>query len=202
MNETVLVATNRTENAKKTRDAGFTPAVLNQNGATSTSVQFDTLAINKIIATHGTNAKLFVTIGNDKKFGYIKEVQRKPVDRSVVHVAVQLVDVNLEMKMNLPIHFHGVESLENRQLMLLTIKSEVEVFGKAGILPDSAIADVSEMVLGDTVTAKFFNFPDNISVIDAEDEHYAVVKAVKEVAADAVDEDTEASEAVEEVAAE
>lgn len=180
MEETVLMAIARNESPKKVRDAGFIPGVLNANGAASTSVKFEAAALNKIISTHGMNAKLWVTLDGDKKFGFLKDVQKHPVERKVIHVSVQLVAADQEVKMHLPITFHGREDLEHRQLHLQILRSDVEVSGKAVMMPDVTVVDVTGKELGDTVTAADFHLPEGIRSLDSEHEAYALVKAVKE----------------------
>ena len=181
MEEIILKTMLRTDTPKKVRLAGFIPGVLNESDLTSTSVQFVGTELNKIISKHGSNAKVWVTIGDDKKFGFIKEVQKSPLDRKIIHIAIQLVSKDKEIKMLIPISFHGREELEHRELQLQVIKTEIDVTGKAVLMPDVIIADVSKKELGDTVTAADLNISADIKNLDADDEIYAIIKAIKEV---------------------
>ena len=180
MEEIILKTMLRTDSPKKVRLAGFIPGVLNESDLTSTSVQFVGTELNKIISKHGSNARVWVTIGEDKKFGFIKEVQKSPVDRKIIHIAIQLVSKDHEVKMQLPISYHGREELEHKQLQVQIYKAEIDVSGKAVLMPDVLIVDVSKMELGDTVTAANLNIPKEIKIHDAENEIYAVIKAIKE----------------------
>ena len=171
----------RTDTPKKVRLAGFIPGVLNESDLTSTSVQFVGTELNKIISKHGANAKVWVTIGKDKKFGFIKEVQKSPLDRKIIHIAIQLVSKDQEIKMQLPISYHGREELEHKQLQVQVYKAEIDVSGKPVLMPDVIIVDVSKKELGDTITAADLNISAEIKIHDAENEIYAVIKAIKEV---------------------
>jgi large subunit ribosomal protein L25 len=188
MEETVLIAIDRIENPKKSRDAGFIPGVLNANGAPSSSVMFETAALNKIISRHGTNAKLWISTAGEKKFGFIKDVQRHPIERKIIHVSIQLVSIDQEVKMHLPVVFHGREELEHRQLHLQVLRTDMEVSGKAVIMPDSASVDVAGKESGYSFTAADFHLPEGIRILDSEHETYAIVKAVKEEVAEAAEE--------------
>jgi large subunit ribosomal protein L25 len=179
MEELILKAVERTEASKKVRKAGFIPGVLNEAGATSTSVQFEAAAVNKVIEKHGPNAKLWVELGAKKNFGFLKEVQRHPLERRVVHVAVQLVSQSKELKMQLPITFHGREELEGRSLELHVRKSEIEVSGKASLMPDVVVADISKKEAGENVTVIDFHLPKEIMTVDPADEIYAIIKGTK-----------------------
>lgn len=180
MEGTILKAIARSESPKKVRDAGFIPGVLNGDGNTSTSVKFEAAAVNKIISKYGTNAKIWVELGAEKKFGYIMEVQKHPVEGKVIHVSIRLVSKDQKIKMQLPITFHGHEVLEHRFLQVQVYKSEIEVEGEAALMPDAAIVDVSKKELGETVIAIDFHLPKEIKVLDPEHETYAVIKAIKE----------------------
>jgi len=136
--------------------------------------------LNKIIAKHGSNAKVWVELEDEKKFGFIKEVQKNPVDAKIIHIAIQLVSKDQDLKMQLPIAFHGRDELEHKSLVLQVYKSEIEVVGKAALMPDVVVVDVSKKELGNAITAIEFHLPQGIKIIDPENETYAVIKAVKE----------------------
>ena len=181
MEETILNAADRTMQPKQCRAAGFTPGVLYGDSVTNAiSVQFESADLKRIIAKHGAQAKVFVNYSGDKKFGFIKEVQRDPMTMKVIHTDVFLVSQDHEVKMQIPISFEGRESLDN--VMLQVQKTEIDVMGKAVLMPDSVTVDVSTMVLGDTVTAKDFNLNKQIQITDAEDEIYATITTIKELA--------------------
>jgi len=181
MQETILNAADRTMHPKQCRAAGFTPGVLYGDSVTNAiTVQFDSADLKKIIAKHGAHAKVFVNYGGDKKFGFIKEVQRDPMSAKVIHTDVFLVSQDHEVKMQIPINFEGKDSLNN--VMLQVQKTEVDVIGKAVLMPESIVVDVSSMVLGDTITAKNFNLDKQIQITDSEDEVYATITTIKELA--------------------
>lgn len=182
MEEVVLKAEHRTEDVKKVRKAGFIPGVLHEHDATSTSVQFDSGSLNKIVTRHGHNAKIWVTLDKEKKFGFIKEIQYHPVEGKIIHIAMQIVSKDQEVKMLLPIVFHGRDALEVKRLHLQVVKSEIEVVGKTVLMPDSVVVDVDQKELGDTVTAADIKLPKKVKSLDSETEIYAIVKAVKEIA--------------------
>ncbi len=170
----------RSEKTNQVRHAGFIPGVLNGPGTASASVKFETIALNKVITKHGHNAKIWVELGDEKKFGFIKEVQRQPVEGNILHVAIQLVSIDQVVKMKLPINFHGQSELEHRLLKLQIYKSEIEVEGKPDLMPDVAVVDVSEKTAGENIVAIDFNLPSGLKILDAEHEIYAVAKPVRD----------------------
>ena len=181
MEETILKSEARIGNAKQVRDAGLIPGVLHIPGAASVSVQFETASLNKILTQHGLNAKVWIMTGDEKKFGFIKEVQKDPVDKRVLHVSVLLVTKDQEVKMQLPITYHGREELENKFLLLQIYKTEIDVIGKTDLMPDVVIVDVSQKELGDSITAKDLHLPKGLHITDQENEVYAHIKAARAV---------------------
>lgn len=192
MEEVTLKAMERNEKPKKARREGFIPGVLNGPGTASTPVEFDAIALNKVLVKHGTSAKLWVEQGKDRKFGFIKEVQTHPVDGTPLHVSLQMIPADQTVKMQLPISFRGHTELEHAMLQLQVYRSEAEVEGTASLMPDEVIAELSGKQAGDNVTAADFKLPAGIQVIDAQDEVYAGIKAVK---AEPVEEETETAAA-------
>lgn len=181
MEDTIIKATVRSNNTKIAKKSGFIPGVLNGPGTASTSVIFEIIPLNKIIAKHGKNAKLWVDLDNEKIFGYIKEVQRHPVEGKIIHIAIQLLSKDQEVKMDLPIIYHGSAELEHRLLQLQVYKSEIKVSGIGANMPDSVTVNVSEKQSGDNITAMDFHLPKELIILDSKDELYAGIKTIRDV---------------------
>ncbi|TGE37562.1 50S ribosomal protein L25 [Desulfosporosinus fructosivorans] len=180
MEETILAAVERTMQPKLCRAAGFTPGVLYGDSVTDAiSVQFDTAVLKKVIAAHGWNAKVWVDFGGNRKFGFIKEVQRDSVTAKVIHIDVFLVSQDHEVKMIIPVIFEGRDNLDN--VLLQVYKSEIEVTGKAVLMPESFVVDVSAMVLGDTITSASFNLDKQLTITESENEIYGIITPLPEL---------------------
>lgn len=188
MEETILKAMPRTETPRKVRNAGFIPGVLNESDTTSSSVQFNTIAVNKVIAQHGSNAKLWVELGNEKRFGFINEIQRQPVEGNVIHLSIKLISKDQKVKMHLPIAFHGRDELEHKFLQVQLMKSEIEVEGDASLMPDAVLIDISKKEAGEHITAADFQLSKKIKILDSGNEIYAVIKRSKEDSAEEAEE--------------
>ena len=188
MEEIILKAKSRSADTKIVKNSGFIPGVLYGPGTASTSVIFESIPLNKIISKHGKNAKLWVDLDNEKTFGYIKEIQRHPVEGKIIHVAVTLLSTDQEVKIQLPISYRGLVELEHRLLSLQVYKTGIKVSGIGANMPDSVVADVSEKVFGEEITAADFHLPPEIKILDSENEAYAGIRAAKEELAKAASE--------------
>ena len=179
MDKIVIKAAARSEKPKKVRRAGFIPGVLNGPGTASVSVQFERAALNRIIEKYGTAVKLWVGIDGEQKYGFIKEIQRDPVEGKIIHIAIQLVSADQIIRFKLPIDFEGEAALKPKVLYLQIDRSEVEVEGKTSAIPDHAGVDVSQKQYGDCVSAADFRFPKGVKILYPADTIYATVRGTK-----------------------
>ena len=176
MEEIILVVKERVKQSGKFKEVGFVPGVLYGDGVTgANSVMFDAIALKKVIARHGANAKVWIQYDNVKLFGFIKDVQKDAISGSITHIDVQTVSKDHEIKLLIPIVFKGDESLRNNQMQLQVYKSEINVSGKMALLPEAIHVDVAEMKLGDTITLKNLALDKKINVLENEDEIYGVI---------------------------
>lgn len=176
MEQIILNAEERTKNTKKFREEGFIPGVIYGDCvAKSDPVKFEKVSLMKILAKHGSNVKLWIKRGDDKKFGFIKEVQRHPVSNKIIHLDVQLVSKDHEVKVQVPITFNGEAALAKNQLQLQIQKPEVSVLGKIALIPEVIHVDISQKNAGDTITLKDLNLDKQVKIHDKENEIYATI---------------------------
>lgn len=176
MEKIVIEAIKRTEKPNKVRREGFIPAVINGPSTASMSVQFKTAELNKIFEKYGTRVKLWIKADSKEKFGFIREVQREPVGGKIVHISIQLVSTDQNIKLRLPILFEGKEALKLKMLKLQVEKAEVEVEGKAEFMPSDITINVSEKKYGDNITVADFKLPSQIKPVVSEAAIFATVK--------------------------
>ncbi|MBN2220912.1 MAG: 50S ribosomal protein L25 [Vallitaleaceae bacterium] len=188
MGEIILEAIDRMNKTEKEKGKDFIKGVIyGDNMEKAISVSFNRISLRKVISEHGSNAKVWINHHGVQKYGYIKDVQRVPMSNEIRHIDVQLVSVDHAVKMLIPIRFVGEDSLKVRQLQLQIHKNDISVQGKMDIIPESISVDVSEMILGDTITIEQLNLDSNLQ-IDNEHEIYAMVAHQKVVAAEVIEE--------------
>ena len=108
MEKITLNAFERNTQPKKMKEIGFIAGVIyGDNVKEANSVMFEEAALRAILTKHGSNAKVWVQYGAGKKFGFIKAIQRHPVTAKIIHVDIQLVSKDHEIKLLLPIIFNG-----------------------------------------------------------------------------------------------
>lgn len=176
MEQIILNAEQRVKTSKKFKEEGFIPGVIYGDSVDKAdSVKFEEISLKKIIAAHGPNVKLWVKCGEDKRFGFIKEIQKHPVTNKIIHLDVQLVSKNHEVKIQVPIMFKGDGELRKRQLQLQIHKTEADILGKIDLIPETISVDVSQKNAGDTITFKDFELDKQLKLHDKIDEVYAAI---------------------------
>lgn len=176
MEQIVLDVEQRIQKTKKFKEEGFIPGVIYGGKTENTkSVKIPEVSLKKILSKHGSNVKLWVKYGDEKKFGFIKEIQRQPLTNKIIHIDVQLVSKDQNIKMQIPIVFKGEEELKANQLQIQAHKLDVEVLGKIDLMPEVVYVDVSKKNAGDTIVFEDFNLDKNIKAHDKEDEIYATI---------------------------
>ena len=181
MEKVILDAFERIPGNKKFKEDGFIAGVIyGDNIKEAISVKFELLPLKKILGQHGSNAKVWVKYGEDKKFGFVKAIQRHPVSAKINHIDIQIVSLDHEIKLQLPLSFKGEANLKDNLLQLNVQKSEIDVFGNMALMPDVVTIDVTEKKLGDTITVADFVLDKKIKITDEEDQVYAVIVQIKE----------------------
>lgn len=176
MEQIILNAEKRIKKSKKFREEGFIPGVIyGDSSAEANSVKFEEVPVKKILSKHGSNVKLWINYEDEKKFGFIKEIQRHPVTNKIIHLDVQLASKDHEIKVQIPIMFKGDSDLKAKQLQLQIQKQEVDVLGKIDLIPEVITVDVSGKKLGDAITSKDFNLDKGIKIHDKSDEIYGSI---------------------------
>lgn len=174
MEDIILNAYER-QKIRKFKEKGFIPGVIYGDSMKETTpVKFQFQALQKLLNRYGDHAKIWVMINGEKKFGFIKDVQKHPVSHNLQHIDVQAVSKDHEVKIQVPIVFHGEEALNSKLLQLQVQKNIVDIMGKVGDIPDNIVIDVSEMDASDAVTEEHLSLNENIKLIH-EGEIYATI---------------------------
>ena len=98
------------EAAKKVRDAGRIPAVYYGFGAESQPVSLDPKALEQALANpKGINGYFTLTIDGNEQANrvFVRELQRHPVSRRILHVDIVCPDPALEINATVPLKFVG-----------------------------------------------------------------------------------------------
>lgn len=92
---------------KALRRDGITPANLYGRGAESVSFQAESRAIDKLVTDGGRGSLVELTIDGEKHQTLLRNLQRHPVTRAIMHADFYIVEMNRAVQTTVPVHLVG-----------------------------------------------------------------------------------------------
>lgn len=173
-----IQAQDRNGSANKIRYKGFTPGVIYGKDIDTKEVQFNSSNLTKLLKENTKATTLRVVLGGKNKQCVVKAVQ-KNLHGHVIHVDMQAISDNEEVKLKVPVSFTGRSMLENKNLLLETLFAEIEVSGKFKYIPETIEIDVENKVFGDKIAIKDLDLGENITALQDPEELIAVISATR-----------------------
>jgi large subunit ribosomal protein L25 len=159
VSESKIAAVSRTEfgkgAARRTRRAGLVPAVLYGHGTEPVHLALPGHEV--LLALRVANAVLEISVDGAKtQLALAKQVQRNPIRGSIEHLDLVIVRKGEKVTVEVALVVVG-EHPSDRMILMdqQTISLEVE----ATHIPTSVEIDVTDLEIGDTVTAKDLKLP-------------------------------------------
>jgi large subunit ribosomal protein L25 len=152
------------------RKTGKIPAVLFGHGSAPLPIELDARPFDELLHAGGKNHLLDLTLdGGAKDTALIREVQRDPITRRVVHADFQRVGATEEITASLPLVTVGVPvGVKDSGGVMDVVLHAVDVTGPANALPETIEVDVSALAVHDHLTAGDLKLPAGIKLaIDA-----------------------------------
>ena len=163
------------------RRDGITPIHLYGNGIESQSLQCDTATVSKVVLQAGTNIPVTVTVpGNsEENVCFVREVQYHPVTDRLIHVDFMKVDVTRTVRAEVPIIISGLSpAVRNLGGTLLQPLQSVTVEALPMNIPPMFSLNSDLLIDFDTnFYVSDLEAPDNISIINDEEDLVAGVVA-------------------------
>ena len=141
---------------------GELPIAISRSGKDTVSFAASTSAVQGAVRKSGVGGIMeLVEEGGTSHLGMLKELQWHPVSRKLQHASFQEVKRNQEVNTTVPIVVVGEPaSIAERTGQFLKNSDSIELHAKVSALPDHVTIDVSEMQVGDVLTAGAVPLPD------------------------------------------
>ena len=172
-----LTAEKRTvlgKQVKQLRRQGWTPGVMYGHGFESVSLQFETRSLQSVLAHVGGSQLIRIKVKGKKQseMALVRDVQRDPIRRTVLHVDLYRVKMTERLTAEVPVEM--VEEspvMEAKTGILLQGISAVEVECLPGDLVDAIEVDLSELVqIDQAIHVRDLAIPAGIEVLTDLDE--------------------------------
>jgi large subunit ribosomal protein L25 len=161
-----------TRASRRLRREGRVPAVVYGLESDPVAVSVPWPELRAALTTDaGVNVLITLDIDGTEQLSIVKDLQRHPVRRDVIHVDFMRVTADQQIEVEIPLTLVG-EALEvtradgmvDQSLYALTVSA------KPADVPDEIIVDISEMVLGDSIRVGDLVLPDGVTtLVDPED---------------------------------
>lgn len=149
--------------SKQLRKNGFVPASVSCKGKDSISVAIKIDELKKGMNIFGRNALFRLSLdNNDSITGMVKDIQYSPIKGDMLHVDLQQVSLNEEIRADLAIKLKGVDTLEFKKLMALPQLDTIRVKGLPQDIPDDIVIDVSNVKGVENINVGDVEFPKGI----------------------------------------
>ena len=157
--QAVLVAqpreTSGSSHARRLRQQGQVPGIMYAEGAEATPIQISEHLFEKELRLHASEHVMIdiEIMGQSRRKVLVKDVQRHPLTRKILHVDLQAVSMTHTLKISIPIELEG-EPVGVSQFggVLEQLLREADVECLPTDIPASLVFDVSGLSVGEGIT--------------------------------------------------
>ena len=180
--------------ARSLRREGRVPAVIYGHGREPKSLSINTRDLEKLLEhISAENTVIDLDLDGTSSRTLIREIQRHPFKRQILHVDFQALVAGEKVTVNIPIVLNGIpEGVRLEGGVLDQTLRELEIEVDPSDIPDHVEIDVTNMVIGDSLHVSDIKLPAGVKVLDDPETSVAVLAAPR-----AVIEEAPAVEAVE-----
>ena len=205
--EITLEATNRDKTgsaeSRRLRSTGFIPAVMYGLGSEPESLLINAKDFNNALKTEaGSNVILNVNFGKESIPALAREIQRHAFKDEIVHVDLIRIDLSQTVEADVQINFLGTPlGVKEEGGVIQTVNNTISITALPTSIPSSIDIDISELNVGDNVTATDINLPDGVTLTSEDDESILVTITIPRAAVEeeeALGEDFEGEDGEEE----
>ena len=171
MKDTVRIAASLRETGHPVslRQEGYVPAMLYGRGVDNVPLKVSNLELTRVMAAGGQRGLLELEIADfveDHRVVMVREIQRDPVERNILHVDLYQVDLKETLTTNVPVQLIGEEKATSGIEVLQHGVRELTVECLPVNIPERITVDISELTLGDSVTVADVDVPGDVEVLN------------------------------------
>lgn len=198
-----LSAETRTETgkgvARKLRAAGRVPGVVYGHGREPQSLSLNARELEKLLSTIAAGSTVVeLSLGNATTNTLIREVQRHPFKKQILHVDFMELVAGEKVIVDIPLVFVGTpEGVRTGGGLLEQILHSIEINVDPSSIPNHVDVDVSQLAMGHSLHVRDLKLPEGVEVLTDEDATVCAViapRAVVEETAAAVEGEAAAAE--------
>jgi large subunit ribosomal protein L25 len=169
--------------ARTLRSQGQVPAVIYGHGRDPQPLALNARDLDKMLShIQAESTVIEVTVGGQTAKTLIREIQRHPIKRQILHVDFQALVAGEKVTVRIPIVLIGVpEGVRLGGGVMDQTLRELEIEVDPSNIPDHVELDVTNMVIGDSKHVSDLSLPPGVEVLDDPETSVAVVAAPRAV---------------------
>ena len=141
---------------------------------------------------------LNVKVGEKSRAAIVKDIQRHPSKKQIIHIDLQRIVEDEQIKMQIPIHYLGEEDAVGVKIgggTVTKIMTELEISCLPKDLPEFLEVDISELELDQMLNVSDISLPEGVEISDIikeQDQAIVSIQEIKEIIEEEIeDEDSE-----------
>lgn len=152
--------------SRQCRRKGLVPGVLYGKGINNFLFEIGELELNHALSVTGEHGLLSINSQEGSLNTLIKEVQRDPVTRRVLHIDLEKVEGNEEIETAVPINYVGEEYINKLDAVLQKNLDSIKVKCSPSNIPKGVNLNVGRAKPGDQFKIADVEFGNEITVVD------------------------------------
>ena len=183
--------------ARKLRAAGRVPAVVYGHAREPQALSLQTRELERLLSSIAAGSTVVeLSLGGATTKTLIREVQRHPFKKQILHVDFQELVAGEKVTVDVPLVFVGTpEGVRLSGALLEQILHSIEVHVDPAHIPNHIDVDVTNLAMGHSLHVSDLNLPEGIEVLTDEDATVCAVVAPRAVVEETPVEGTEAAPA-------
>lgn len=180
---------------KHLRRGGLVPGVIHNHGKESRVVMASYIDMVKVYQKAGKHAPLELTVGKDKYFAIIKDVDFEPKKHQLRHVVFNSIRQNEKVQTEVPVRLEGEIPAEKAGLMIITQLDTVNIEALPRDLVDELSIDATGLIeIGNKITVGDIDVPKGVTILTESDHPIATVEETKAQISEEAAEESESTE--------
>jgi large subunit ribosomal protein L25 len=167
--------------ARKLRQNGEIPGVIYGHGRESQALTLNAREFERLISrVAAASTVIELDLGGTTARSLIREIQRHPFKKLIMHVDFQEVVAGEMVTLKCPIVYVGVPyGVRTEGGILDQIMHEITIMALPSAIPDHINVDIADLHVGKSIHVSDLTLPEGIKVVDDADATVCIIQASK-----------------------
>lgn len=156
--------------SRRLRHEGRVPAIIYGGGRPPRALSFDHNKVLRQLENEASySSVLNIKVGEKNQAAILKDIQRHPAKRQILHMDLQRIVEDAEIRMNVPLHFVGEDDapgVKDGGGTVSRLMNDVEVVCLPKHLPEYIEVDISKLELDDMLHLSDIKVPEGVELVE------------------------------------